>query len=58
MGEVSAWYDVDIEFENPNTDITYMGEISKFSDIHDLLETLSLVKGNQFEIKERRIIVK
>ena len=58
MTEVADWYNVDVDLENADTSLKYMGEISKFSDIHDLLETLSLAKGNQFEIKGRRIIVK
>ncbi|QBR13073.1 FecR family protein [Sphingobacterium sp. CZ-2] len=58
MAEVSDWYNVEVDDGNADTNIKYMGELSKFSDIETLLETLSLVKGNQFEIKGRRIIVK
>lgn len=58
MDEVADWYNVDVDYVNADTSVKYMGEISKFSAIETLLETISLVKGNQFEIKGRRIIVK
>ncbi len=58
MSEVADWYNVEVDYVNADTNIKYMGELSKFSDIETLLETISLVKGNQFEIKGRRIIVK
>ncbi|WKK56873.1 FecR family protein [Sphingobacterium sp. BN32] len=58
MKEVGDWYNVEVEYLNADTNVKYMGELSKFSNIETLLETISLVKGNQFEIKERRIIVK
>ncbi|MBL1409472.1 FecR family protein [Sphingobacterium faecale] len=58
MEEVADWYNVEVSYADVNLDIRYQGSISKFSDIHTVLEILALAKGNTFEIKGRRIMVK
>lgn len=58
MREVADWYDVEVTYADANLDVRYQGSISKFSDIHTVLEILTLAKGNTFEIKGRRIMVK
>lgn len=58
MREVADWYDVEVLYADVNLDVRYQGSISKFSDIHTVLEILTLAKGNTFEIKGRRIMVK
>lgn len=58
MQEVADWYNVEVSYADVNLDVRYQGSISKFSDIHTVLEILALAKGNTFEIKGRRIMVK
>lgn len=58
MREVGDWYDVEVLYTNADLDVRYQGSVSKFSDIHTVLEILTLAKGNTFEIKGRRIMVK
>ncbi|SKB70402.1 FecR family protein [Sphingobacterium nematocida] len=58
MDEVGNWYNVDIDYADANLAVRYQGNISKFSDIHTVLDILSLAKGNTFEVKGRRVMVK
>ncbi|MGN0004175.1 MAG: FecR family protein [Sphingobacterium composti] len=58
MTEIGNWYDVDVIFDDIDTNVKYKGSISKFSDIETILDILSLAEGNTFEVQERRIIVR
>lgn len=58
MDELADWYDVEIDYNNANLQVRYQGSISRFSDIQTVLDILSLAKGNSFEIKGRRVMVK
>lgn len=58
MEEVGDWYNVEIVYADVDLDVRYHGSVSKFSDIETLLDILSLAKGNTFEIKGRRIMVR
>ncbi|MFZ4262762.1 FecR family protein [Sphingobacterium sp. HJSM2_6] len=58
MDEIAAWYNVEVIYKHVNLQQHYMGQVSRALDLHSLLETLSLVNANTFEIKGRRIIVR
>ena len=58
MITLSRWYDISVEFENPEKqDILFSGILNRSNDINDLLD--SFIKTNEvtFEIKNNRIVV-
>ena len=58
MTEIAEWYNVEVVYDNIDMNVRYRGSVSRFSDINTVLDILSLAKGNEFEIKERRIMVR
>ncbi|WP_316846639.1 FecR family protein [Pedobacter psychrodurus] len=57
MRRISRWYNVDIVYRGKISDEKIMGSISRYQDIHDVLEILELTDLVHFKIEERRIIV-
>jgi len=57
MRRISRWYNVDIVYQGKISDEKFMGSISRYQDIHDVLEMLELTDLVHFKIEERRIIV-
>ncbi|MVZ63123.1 FecR family protein [Sphingobacterium humi] len=58
MSQIERWYDVEVMYAQPVNDITFTGSISRFEDIQDVLRKLTLTEDIEFEIQERRIMVK
>ena len=64
MRELSRWYDVDIEFEDPTIGETFAGRISRKKDISEVLKVFEATGTIRFKLihgdaagKGRRIIV-
>jgi len=58
MNTIARWYDVEIIYQENVKDIRFSGTISRNADIKKLLNLITLTGGVNFEMKERRIIVK
>lgn len=57
MNKISRWYDVEIVFIKDMKGRTYGGNISRFTDVKEVLNTMELTGTIHFKIEERRIIV-
>lgn len=57
MRKISRWYNVDIEYNSRNSKLSYAGVISRFKNVSDVLDMLSLTGTVQFKITDRRITV-
>jgi len=57
MRKISRWYNVDIQYNNKNSKLSYMGVISRSKNVSDVLNMLSLTGTVQFKIEERHITV-
>lgn len=58
MRKIARWYDVEVVFEEIDSKQVFSGTVSKFSNVSTVLNILELTGGVQFEVEERRIIVK
>lgn len=57
MNKISRWYDVRVEYKGNFSGKTYGGDISRFKDVNEVLETMELTGTVHFKIEGRRIIV-
>jgi ferric-dicitrate binding protein FerR (iron transport regulator) len=57
MRKISRWYNVDIQYNNRNSKLSYMGVISRSKNVSDVLNMLSLTGTVQFKIEDRHITV-
>lgn len=57
MKKIARWYDVDIEYNGKLTNENFVGQVSKFDDISDVLAALELTGLAHFKIEGRRVIV-
>lgn len=57
MRKISRWYNVDIQYNNKNSKLSYMGIISRSKNVSDVLNMLSLTGTVQFKIEDRHITV-
>lgn len=58
MKKVARWYDVEIEYEDPDIrKKQFAGTITRFGNVSHLLKKLSLTEDVHFKIEGRRIIV-
>lgn len=58
MRRIARWYDVDIEFQGEVSNKYLGGSVSRAENIDEMLSYLQLTGIANFNIKERRIIVK
>lgn len=58
LDEIKEWYQVEIVIDESDFQTKYAGQVSKFENIHDLLEILELTKTYTFNVEGRRIIAK
>ncbi|QDW27912.1 FecR family protein [Pedobacter sp. KBS0701] len=59
MRKIARWYNLEVEYKDESVrNKLFSGGISKFANVSDVLRMLQLTKDVQFEIRERRIIVK
>lgn len=57
MKTIALWYDVEVIYKGDLTGETFIGTISKFERIEELLKTIELTGGVHFKIEGRKIIV-
>lgn len=57
MREISRWYDVDVVYQNSVPDKAFLGKISRYKNVADVLKVLELTGSVHFKIEGRRIIV-
>lgn len=58
MKQLARWYDVEIVYQEAVREITFTGSVSRFDNIEDVLRKISLTESVQFEIDERRIMIR
>ncbi|RZK27282.1 MAG: FecR family protein [Flavobacterium sp.] len=57
MLKISRWYDVEIEYQGEIKKEVFTGEISRFSNISDVLDMLERTKTVHFKLEGRRVTV-
>ena len=57
MRKVARWYDVEVIYSGPITQEGFVGAITRFSNINDVLEIMQRTNAVHFKIEGRRIIV-
>lgn len=57
MRRISRWYNVDVVYKGKVSEEKFMGTISRYKDIGDVLNMLELTNLVHFKIEGRRIIV-
>ncbi|HMF72741.1 MAG TPA: FecR domain-containing protein, partial [Flavitalea sp.] len=57
MQKIARWYDVDVEYEGRVTTEGFVGSISRFEDVSEVLHMLQLTGMVHFKIVGRKIIV-
>ena len=57
MKQVARWYDIDVVYQGSLHNQIYGGQISKYSNINDLLTKLELTGTVHFKVDGRRVIV-
>ena len=57
MRRVSRWYNVDVVYKGKISQERFMGTISRYQDINEVLNMLALTNLVHFKIEERRIVV-
>ncbi|MGJ1197212.1 FecR family protein [Sphingobacterium spiritivorum] len=57
MRKISRWYDVEIYYEGDMKDKMFSGTLSRFSDVKDILDVMTLTGVVKFKIKDRKIYV-
>ncbi|SHG13251.1 FecR family protein [Pedobacter caeni] len=57
MRKISRWYDLEIVYQGKPTDNTFIGTVSRFKEVSEVLNILELTKTVHFKIEGRRITV-
>ncbi|AOM76150.1 FecR family protein [Pedobacter steynii] len=57
MRKISRWYDLEIIYQGKITDNTFIGTVSRFKEVSEVLNILELTKTVHFKIEGRKIIV-
>lgn len=57
MKRVSRWYDVEVEFQDVDTQLVFGGSVSRYDNVSKVLRKLEKVGGVHFKVEGRRIIV-
>lgn len=57
MQKIGRWYNVEITYAGSVSDKTFSGTVSRFQDIHKLLDVIAYTSGVQFKLEGRRITV-
>lgn len=58
MRQVARWYDVEVVYENDLRDLQFGGVVSRKENVSAVLNLLELTSAVDFEIQEKKIIVK
>lgn len=57
MKQVARWYDIEVVYQGSLHNQVYGGQISKYSDLNDLLNKLELTGTVHFNVEGRRVVV-
>lgn len=57
MKEVSRWYDVDVEIKGDLTSKRFGGTVSRYKDIHELLNNMELTHAIHYKIQGKKVII-
>jgi transmembrane sensor len=57
MREISRWYNADIVYQTSTEHKIFVGSVSRFENVSEVLKTLELTGTVHFKIEGRRIIV-
>lgn len=57
MRRVARWYDLEVRYEGKVTDEIFVGSVSRYENVSDILRPLQLTNMVHFRIEGRRIIV-
>lgn len=57
MRKISRWYDLEIVYQGKTTDNTFIGTVSRFKEVSEVLNILELTRTVHFKIEGRRITV-
>ncbi len=57
MNKISRCYNVDVEYRADMIGKTYSGNISRFKDVSEVLNTMELTETIHFKIEGKKIIV-
>lgn len=57
MRRVSRWYNVDVVYQGKIPEASFMGTVSRFSNVSEVLDILEATKTVHFKIEGRRITV-
>jgi ferric-dicitrate binding protein FerR (iron transport regulator) len=58
MKQVARWYDVDVEYRDDDVkNNEFGGTISKYKNITELLDVMSLTRSIHYKIEGRRVII-
>lgn len=57
MRKISRWYNVEIVYQGKTTDNTFIGTVSRFKEVSEVLNILELTKTVHFKIEGRKITV-
>ncbi|WP_205513968.1 FecR family protein [Longitalea arenae] len=58
MNKIARWYDVDVVYQGPVTETRFWGTVSRFAQVHDVLQLLEATGRVHFTIEGRKIYVK
>ncbi|HEX6427420.1 MAG TPA: FecR domain-containing protein [Niastella sp.] len=58
MRQIARWYDVEIVYQGKMPEYEFVGQISRFNNVSEVLKLLEMTGGIHFQIKDKTIIVK
>jgi ferric-dicitrate binding protein FerR (iron transport regulator) len=57
MRKIARWYNVDVRYENRNSNLSYAGSMSRFKNVRDVLNMLALTGTVRFNVEGNVITV-
>lgn len=57
MENLARWYDLDVSYDADVRDLKFTGTISKYEQIHKILQVIELTEAVTFKIEGRRVMV-
>ena len=58
MRQIARWYDVEVVYQGKMPEYEFVGQISRFNNVSEVLKLLEMTGGIRFQIKDKKIIVK
>lgn len=57
MRRIARWYNVEVSYDGPVSDERFVGTISRYHELREVLNVLELTNLVHFKVEERRVIV-